>query len=182
MTPHSRQRGLSLIEVLIALVVIAIGLLGIAGLQTTAVQSNHLAHQYTLAARLAENLAENMRANRLGLLENAYDLPLGDAPAAPSVNCAAARCTPAQLARWQLADWYASVVEMESAMANTQPHLRGALPRARVGVACTETPCTDRSLRVITLMWDATRSGATGTGCNPASAADLQCFRLVVAP
>lgn len=176
-----QQQGLSLIEVLISLVVVAIGLLGVAGLQATASQANYIAYQYSMAARLAENLAESMRANRVGLLENAYELGLGNTPSAPPVDCARATCTPGQLGRWQLADWHAMLAPPTTPHGTTQPSLMNALPRAMASVTC-EAPCTDRSLRLITILWDATRSGATGTGCNPDNPNDLQCLRLIALP
>lgn len=67
-----RQRGATLIEVLIAIVVLSIGLLGLAGLQVTSVQSNHSAYQRSQASLLANDLADRMRANRTQAQTNAY--------------------------------------------------------------------------------------------------------------
>lgn len=67
-----RQEGATLIEVLIAIVVLSIGLLGLAGLQVTSVQSNHSAYQRSQATLLAYDLADRMRANRTEALTNAY--------------------------------------------------------------------------------------------------------------
>ena len=74
MTRHfpQRQNGATLIEVLIAVVVLSIGLLGLAGLQVTSVQSNHSAYQRSQATLLAYDLAERMRANRSAALGNDY--------------------------------------------------------------------------------------------------------------
>ena len=176
-----RQSGLSLIEVLISLVVIGIGLLGVAGLQTTAVQSNYLAYQYSMAARLAENLAEAMRSNRSGLLGNAYALELGSPPDAPPIDCSNASCAPEQLGLWQLADWYSMLATPEEGFETTQASLTDALPMAQASVTCAD-PCDDRSLRVITVLWNATRRDIEGTGCDPQDADDLQCVRLAVSP
>ena len=59
-----RQSGFSLIEVLIALVVLGIGLLGLALLQTMNLRYTQSAHQRTLAVNLASELLDTMRANR----------------------------------------------------------------------------------------------------------------------
>lgn len=67
-----RQYGATLIEVLIAVVVLSIGLLGLAGLQATSVKSNHSAYQRSQATLLAYDLADRMRANRTEALTNAY--------------------------------------------------------------------------------------------------------------
>lgn len=78
-----RQQGATLIEVLIAVVVLSIGLLGLAGLQVTSVQSNHSAYQRSQASLLASDLADRMRANRDAALGNAY---LMDFPTSSSSN------------------------------------------------------------------------------------------------
>lgn len=61
----SAQRGFSMIEVLIAIVVLAIGLLGFALLQTTNLRYTQSANNRTLATNLAYSLLDQMRTNRL---------------------------------------------------------------------------------------------------------------------
>lgn len=58
------ETGFSLIEVLIALLVLAIGLLGMASLMLTSMQSNQGAAQRSAAVVLAYDLVERMRSNR----------------------------------------------------------------------------------------------------------------------
>lgn len=67
------QRGVTLIEVLIAMLVLCIGLLGLAGLQTTSLQFNTSAYYRTQATVLTYSLAERMRANRVGALADQYN-------------------------------------------------------------------------------------------------------------
>ena len=62
-TIKSCQRGFSLLEVMIAVLILAIGLLGIAGLQVTAKRSNYEAVQRTTATMLIRDMIERMRAN-----------------------------------------------------------------------------------------------------------------------
>ncbi|PKQ42851.1 MULTISPECIES: type IV pilus modification protein PilV [Pseudomonas] len=76
-----RQHGATLIEVLIAVVVLSIGLLGLAGMQATSVKSNHSAYQRSQATLFAYDLADRMRANRDAALGNDY---LMDYPASSS--------------------------------------------------------------------------------------------------
>lgn len=65
--------GITLIEVLIALVVFSIGLLGLAGLQTLSLRFNTSAYYRTQATALASGLSDRMRANRQGALDGLYD-------------------------------------------------------------------------------------------------------------
>ncbi|MCB1919948.1 MAG: type IV pilus modification protein PilV [Candidatus Competibacteraceae bacterium] len=64
------QHGFTLIEVLVTVVVLAIGLLGLAGLQATALKYNSTAYQRSQAVILAYDIIERMRANQTqGVLE-----------------------------------------------------------------------------------------------------------------
>lgn len=84
-TPQ-RQHGATLIEVLIAVVVLSIGLLGLAGLQATSVKSNHSAYQRSQATLLAYDLADRMRANRTEALTNAYEVNFPTSSSSHSVS------------------------------------------------------------------------------------------------
>lgn len=68
-----RQRGVSLVEVLVTLVIVAFGLLGVAGLLTTGLRNHHSAHARSVASMLAYDMADRMRANRQAALEGQYN-------------------------------------------------------------------------------------------------------------
>lgn len=96
--PSTRQQqGATLIEVLIAVVVLSIGLLGLAGLQVTSVQSNHSAYQRSQASLLASDLADRMRANRTQALTNAY---VADYATSSSSNNVSGTRAQKDLAEW----------------------------------------------------------------------------------
>ena len=63
MTRPSRLRGFTLLEVLIALVILSIGLLGIAALQGVGLRSSHGAYLSSQASLLAYDIADRIRAN-----------------------------------------------------------------------------------------------------------------------
>lgn len=65
-------RGLTLVEILVALVVLSVGLLGLAAMQTTSVKFTTSAYQRTQATALAYDLIDKMRGNRLAALNNDY--------------------------------------------------------------------------------------------------------------
>ncbi len=62
-TSNFRQRGVTLIEVLIAMLVLGIGLLGVAALQSSSIRSTHNSFERTRAVIVTENLVELMRIN-----------------------------------------------------------------------------------------------------------------------
>jgi type IV pilus assembly protein PilV len=61
----TRESGFTLLEVLIAVLLIGLGLLAVAGLQTTAIKGNSFARETTLATQLAEEMVERIRVNAL---------------------------------------------------------------------------------------------------------------------
>ena len=71
------QHGFSMIEVLITVLILAIGLLGLAGLQSTGIRANHSAYLRSQATILAYDIADRMRANRTDALVGAYTVGLG---------------------------------------------------------------------------------------------------------
>lgn len=66
------QRGTTLVETLVSLVVLSVGLLGIAALQMASLSNNRGAHLRSQASVLAYDIADRMRANRTAALGNAY--------------------------------------------------------------------------------------------------------------
>lgn len=85
-SPPSRCAGFTLVEILIAVLVMAIGLLGLAALQTATIQFNRGAYLRSQATNLAYDIADRMRANRDAALAGAYDVEFAD----PAPACAAA--------------------------------------------------------------------------------------------
>lgn len=75
-----RQRGTSLLEVLVSLVILSLGLLGYAGLQSVTVKNSHNAYLRTQATSLAYNVLDRMRANRTSL--DGYVMSYGGTPSA----------------------------------------------------------------------------------------------------
>ena len=65
----NRQRGVSMIEVLVALLLTSIGVLGYAGLQLRALDTTENSHYRTQATALAQDIAERVAANPQGYLE-----------------------------------------------------------------------------------------------------------------
>ncbi|QPK64183.1 type IV pilus modification protein PilV [Methylomonas sp. LL1] len=70
----SRNSGFSMIEVLIAVLILAVGLLGVAALQTNALKNNQSALQRSQATMLSYYMMDAMRANRAVALLGSYNL------------------------------------------------------------------------------------------------------------
>jgi type IV pilus assembly protein PilV len=66
---QAQHRGFTLVEVLVALVVMAVGLLGIAGLYVEGLRAGRTSIYRTSAVALASDMADRIRANPAGLYE-----------------------------------------------------------------------------------------------------------------
>ncbi len=105
----NRCRGTGLIEVMVTVVVLAIGLLGIAALQVQSKRSNYEAVQRTTATMLAHAIVERMRANgsALSVYLDAGDEIGGESiTSEPSPTCAPDDpCTSSELAQHDVWEW-----------------------------------------------------------------------------
>ncbi len=102
------QRGFSLLELLIALLVFSVGVLAIAGLQIVSKQANYEGLQRTTASQIAHGLLEDIRMNGPGAATYlaAGDLGNGSRGAEPVPNCkAGTECNAAQKAAYDLWFW-----------------------------------------------------------------------------
>lgn len=105
-TPAHTEKGISLVEAMVALVVLAIGMLGIAALHVESVKANRTALLRTQAVNLANDLADRIRANRQARVS--YTLAVGALPALGTC-VVTSNCTNNQLAVDDLAHWVRSV-------------------------------------------------------------------------
>lgn len=80
------HKGVGLVEVLVALVLLSIAVLGFVALQVRAVAASNEASMNVQATNIAQDLAERMRMNRSGLAEYKNI-------ATPSTTCASTFCT-----------------------------------------------------------------------------------------
>ena len=117
----NKNSGFTLIEVLISVIVLAVGLLGMAALQGAGVKSSQVALNRSLATQLAYDIADRMRANQtLAATTPSYvisdlaqfqaindaNLTIGGANyTCKPCECAGNPCLPAQLAQKDLIQW-----------------------------------------------------------------------------
>ena len=103
-----KQSGFSLIEVLIALVVISVGLLATARMQMEALRGSQGAYFSSQANFMIREMSDRMRANPQGVRDGNYDLLTTSSGAAASMStCIETEtvCTPSAIANADLATW-----------------------------------------------------------------------------
>lgn len=110
-----REGGFSLVEVLVAMFIVAMGILALAGLLQASTRYSKMSELRSTATLLANDIADRIRANPMGGAVGPGGYDLTDAafpspPAPPHAPCTpSAPCGPVDLARVDLADWTARV-------------------------------------------------------------------------
>lgn len=107
-----KQKGFSLIEALVAFLILSVGMLGIASLQTMSLKSGHTAALRTVAVMKVEEILESMRSNPTALINySAGTADMGTDNGCSETTIAAANCTPTQLAVDEIFRWKNSLIE-----------------------------------------------------------------------
>jgi type IV pilus assembly protein PilV len=149
--------GFTMIEVLIALVVLSIGLLGLAGLQSTGLRFNQSAGMRTQATQLAYDMSDRMRSNMTATNAGNY---LGSSQTSYAVvtNCHnTTGCTPANMATDDLAGWSQAVLRYLPL--GTWVICRDATPNDGTGVGANGCDNNAASPFAIKMWWDDDRDG-----------------------
>jgi len=104
---HRRQSGFSLVEVLITLVIMSVGMLGIAGLYVQSMQAGRTSMFRHHAVTLAGDVADRIRANPLAAVAYAAEDGADN-------NCilGGTRCTPAEMAAHDILLWKAQAADV----------------------------------------------------------------------
>ncbi len=143
-----KECGFSLLEVLIAVLILSIGLLGLAALHATSLKANHGAYHKSQATYLAYDMVDRLRANRPQAINGSYNQVITDGNKAGTT-----------LADADVNDW----------LANTA----GLLPSGDGAINCTAAgACT------VTVVWNIAREGGTATTVANGGSATLQTFQF----
>lgn len=161
-----QQKGATLIEALISLLIFSIGLLGISGLILSSLAQQGIAQGRTNGAQLASDLAERMRANSLSTIgPSDYITPnvttyaqavayTAKQTAAMASQCTTTACTAAQIAASDMATW----------LLNVKDTLPSGIGIVQAG--------NEPSERLIIVAWNAKNASATDQKFSTASAAN----------
>ena len=100
------SQGATMVEILVSILILSLGLLGVAGLQTTGLKSNQSAYLRSQATHVASDIIDRMRSNPDGVSQGNYDnINSNSVPADPSCISSAAGCTSADLAQHDIREW-----------------------------------------------------------------------------
>lgn len=172
----NKQAGASMVEIVVTIVIIAIGLLGVASLQANTMRYLKVANQRTEATQAAYDLSERMRANGQGVRDPVsgatsytyvvdYATTVSSLPAMPT--CAGVRCTAPEVAAMDINEWQ-----------------RGLANRLIDGAGYI-VPVVPTGYDVI-VMWKepnlAIADPACPTGAPPAPGAGVRCFTVRFTP
>lgn len=100
-----QNKGFTLIEVLIAFIILTVGLLGTVALQTNAKQASYDANQRSAALALANDIVERIRANDTADIVANYTKTFSYLDTPVEKNCLNTRCNSASIAEYDLFQW-----------------------------------------------------------------------------
>lgn len=153
------QNAFTLLEIMVAMVIFAVGMLGLAGIQGLSLENSHSSYSRSQAILTAYEIVDRMKANSTA--GATYVITPATVTAEPGTLCDAVACNNVQMATFDLWQWKAS--------------LPALLPTGSGRIVNTG----GTNYRV-TVYWDEDRTGATATNnCPPTVATDLRCFELI---
>lgn len=148
-----RARGFTLIEVLVSMIILALGLLGLASLQGISLKNNQDAHLFSQANALAYEMSDRIKANKRGWNPSGATVTIPTAAQLAAVaSCTAgcdssgAACTSAQMAAFDYCYWRQKAIALLSPNAT-------AVVTASTGTA----PCSGSAPSLcLTMTWSRT--------------------------
>jgi type IV pilus assembly protein PilV len=150
----NRNNGFAMVEVLVAMIVMAVGIIGLLRLQAEGLKNSHSAYLKSQVVSLIDDMADRMRANEAGFKNNHYDTidtstlssnPGFDCMTDNSATSSGTSCDAQELANYDIYVWGKTLSTM--------------LPSGTGTVVCNDSPCLIDSTHTITVLWDDHRTG-----------------------
>lgn len=164
--PKSHQLGASLIEILVAVLIVTFGIMSMLALQANSVRYNKTSEMRSVASLLAKDMADRMRANSAGVIAGQYNLtPTNYAAAVTATlnamlddrkkDCSKNNCTAQEMAAFDLNQW--------------QRNLFFGLPQTTAYIQYDTTAATSGAQYAdLWVVWDdSTGSSGGGAAINP---------------
>lgn len=131
---QNRNQGFTLIEVMVAALVLAIGVLGLATTMLLGLKSDQSAYFRSQASAIAYDMADRIRLNRTAATSGTYNNldTTGTIPSDPACQSSAGGCSSAQQAVMDVREWAGNFVKVDSSITNFAPKLpngRGVITR-----------------------------------------------------
>jgi type IV pilus assembly protein PilV len=195
--PAKLVTGFTLIEVLVAIIVLSIGLIGIAGLLVSVIGRNQSSVYHSVAVSLATDIAERMRTNSKAFSftagSNSYTTQLtsGNPATYSGTDCetAGANCDSVTMAKYDAAKWEQLVGKIlpggKGVVCFDQSNATddGDLSGTGVPLVLNNTGCdTTGNVVVIKIFWDETHSGGNASTTASGTAKNTQRYALVFQP
>ncbi|MFI4918520.1 MAG: type IV pilus modification protein PilV [Legionellales bacterium] len=142
----SKQQGDTLIEILVSLVLFAIGMLGIAGMLLLSNKANDSSYAKQQAVQCVYDIFDRIRANTLAatsgnyIISNINSSGLPTVPSQPAALCNVSVCTPEQLAAYDTWYWLSNDVSK--------------LPRGSGSIMTVSSGAAGNTLITVTVQWD----------------------------
>ncbi|RBW46833.1 type IV pilus modification protein PilV [Psychromonas sp. B3M02] len=157
------EKGFTLIEVLIALIIVAIGVLGHAKMQAKSMNMAQQGFFAQTANTALLDLAQRMRANSDLAASFVFSNLSDGADITASKDCSSNSCDEDEFATEELAEWF--------------DHLQNNLPSPRFSV---EVDSSDVNLYNLMLIWDAAKTGVGSAVCDTTALNSYQCGSMSV--
>jgi type IV pilus assembly protein PilV len=197
-----KSSGFTLIEILITIVVVSIGLLGLAGLQISGLRANMGSEIRSKATLLANDMAERMRANPLAVhnrtaaVDNQYadiTMAANDCGVQPAAICSnyndgtandAADCSPAEMATFDAWVWACGMPVNNNVVPGGLTNIllggTGSVQCNDIDGGVDADACSAGSSHTITITWDAPNPDFSGNENVPSMLS--QSYSLVMVP
>lgn len=193
------QHGVTLLENMVALLVISVGLLGFAGMQAFTLHGGASTTYRQIAMQQVHDMADRIRANPAayysvdtvtGKFPNLYSgVSAIASPVAPGTNCRKDPCTAAALAVFDIYEWQTT---NNALLPGDHSAAGGYIVGADIRDTGTNAPIflsadpgmPARQRFTVAVRWDADNTGSkevrTATDCSLVQATDLRCYAVVI--
>ena len=136
---YRKNKGFNMLEMLTALLILSIGLLGVAILQARGQQFNYVAYIRTQSVFLAYDIMDRMRLNQTVAKNGGYEVDCANV-SENMKNCNVGTCSPSELATFDTVQWCGLI-------STTLPEGQATIARSR------DVDGDNKNDYIITLQW-----------------------------